>query len=111
MAASATVFGETRFWLLVVFSMVLPIAIYAALLLKRAISPLTVLLFGLVLVAIAGIDVYVLQSLSAAAKLTPSLADDVFFVSELSLAFYLLPALFGGIGVNIVSHVLVRHLL
>jgi len=32
------------------------------------------------------------------------------FVSEVSFALYLFPLMFGGIGVNMVSHVLVNHL-
>ena len=34
----------------------------------------------------------------------------VVFLSEISLALYLLPAMFGGIGINVISHILVRHL-
>jgi hypothetical protein len=107
---STTVFAEIRFWLLVAFSVVLPFGIYGTLLAKRAVSRKTVLLFGFAMVALAGIDVYLLQSLAASAKATPSLSDDTVFVSELSLALYLLPAMFGGIGINMVSHVLIRHL-
>jgi hypothetical protein len=107
---STTVFTEMRFWLLVVFSGVLPFAIYWMLLVKRAISRTTVLLLGLSLVAIAGVDVYLLRSLAALAKLTASIADDAVFVSEVSIALYLLPAMFGGIGINVISHVLVSHL-
>ncbi len=107
---NATVFTELKFWLLIVFSFVLPLGIYAMLLSKRAISRYTVLVFGLTLVAIAGMDVYLLQSLAASAKLTPSVADDAVFLSEISLALYLLPAMFGGIGINLVSHVLIEHL-
>ncbi len=110
MHISATVFTEMRFWALVVFSVVLPCGVYGALLMKRSISRGAVLFFGLVLVFIAGVDVYLLQGLAAAAKATPSLADNAVFVSELSTALYLLPALIGGIGVNIASHVLLRHL-
>ncbi|MEO6024543.1 MAG: hypothetical protein ABIP64_15810 [Burkholderiales bacterium] len=99
-----------KFWLLMIFSVVFPFCIYGILLSKRAISLTTVLIFGFTLVAIAGVDVYLLQSLAASAKLTPSLTDDAVFLSELSVALYLLPAMFGGIGVNIVSHILVRHL-
>ncbi len=91
-------------------SAVLPFAIYGVLLAKRAISRRTVLLLGFSLVGIAALDVYVLQRLTAAAKLTPSLADDALFLSEVSLALYLLPAMFGGIGVNVISHILVSHL-
>ncbi len=107
---SATVFTELKFWLLIVFSFVLPLGIYAMLLAKRAISRYTVLVFGFTLVVIAGVDVYLLQSLAASAKLSPSVADDAVFLSEISLALYLLPAMFGGIGINLVSHVLVNHL-
>jgi hypothetical protein len=107
---SSSVFVEFRFWLLVAFSIVLPIAIYWFLLAKRAISQVTVFLFGFGLVVIAGIDVYLLRTLSAAAKLTPSLADDIVFVSELSVALYLLPAIAAGTGINLVSYVLIQHL-
>ena len=107
---TATVFAELRFWALVAFSIVIPFGIYGVLLLKRAISRRVVLLFGFGLVAIAGIDVYLLQSLADLAKATPSLADDSIFVSELSVALYLLPAMFAGIGINVVSDALIRHL-
>ncbi len=107
---SESVFAELRFWLILVVSVVLPFGVYGVLLVKRAISRTTVLLLGFTLVAIAGLDVYFLQSLTAAAKLTPSLADDAVFISEISLALYLFPAMFGGIGVNVISHILVSHL-
>ena len=105
-----TVFLHIKFWLLIVFSSLLPIAIYWVLLTRRAIAPLAVLVFGFALVFIAGVDVYLIQGLSAAAKLTSSSIDDAVFDSELTLALYVFPALFGGIGVNLLSHVLIRHL-
>ena len=106
----SSVFTQWAFWLLVAFSLVLPIGIYGALWRKRAISPNTVLFFGCALVVVAGVDVYLLQILATAARRTPSLADDTVFTSELYTALYLLPAMFGGIGVNTMSHVLIRHL-
>ena len=105
-----SVFVEIRFWLLVVCSLIVPGAIYAVLYVRRAVSPITVLILGGVLLLVAGLDVFLLQSLSNAAQHTPSLADDRLFVSELSMALYLLPLTFGGIGVNLISHVLLRHL-
>lgn len=36
--------------------------------------------------------------------------DDAVFTSELATALYLLPALFAGIGVNMLSHILISHL-
>ena len=107
---SHSVFVDFRFWLMLLVSVVLPFCIYGVLLAKRAVSRTTALLLGFTLVAIAGLDVFVLQSLAAASKLTPSLVDDAVFLSEMSMALYLFPAMFGGIGVNVISHVLVRHL-
>ena len=107
---STTVFVELRFWLLVVFSVILPFGICAGLLITRAISRRSVLWFGFGLVVIAGFDFYLLQSFAALAKASHSIADDTIVASELSLALYILPVMFGGIGVNVVSHVLVQHL-
>ena len=105
-----SVFAELYFWLLVVCSVILPTSIYIALLFKRAVSRATILILGLTLVAIAGIDVFLLQRLEAMSKLSPSLLDDAVFNSEVTIGFYLLPALFAGIGIDVISHVLVRHL-
>ena len=107
---SQSVFVELRFWLLVVFSLVLPVGLYAALLAKRSISRSGVLAFGMALVLIAGVDVYLLQTLATVARSTHSLADDFVFFSEVRIALYVLPLMFGGIGVNLISHVLLRHL-
>lgn len=92
---SHTVFSEMRFWLMIAASIVLPFGLYTFLMVKRAISRRTTLLPGFALLAIAGLDIYFLQILSAAAKLSPSLADDAVFRSEISLALYLIPAMFG----------------
>ena len=105
-----SVFAEIWFWLVVIVSVALPFGIYGVLMVKRAISRTTVLFLGFSLIGVAALAVYVLQRLTAVARLTPSLADDAIFVSEVSLALYLLPFLFGGIGVNVVSHILVAHL-
>ena len=105
-----SVFLELRFWLLVVFSVVVPAGIYGALLATRSISRFAVLWFGVALVLIAGVDVYLLQTLATLAHKTTSLTDDIVFTSELTVALYVLPLVFGGMGVNLVSHVLLRHL-
>lgn len=107
---SESVFVELKFWLLVTFSLLLPVAIYLVLLHRRRTARTSVMLLGLALVAIAGVDVYLLQSLSAMARTTLSVADDAVFLSEVTVGLYALPALFGGVGVNILSNVLLRHL-
>jgi hypothetical protein len=105
-----SVFAELYFWLLVVCSLVVPTAIYIVLLYRRAVSRATILILGLTLVAIAGVDVFLLQRLEAMSKLSPSLLDDAVFNSEVTIGFYLLPALFAGIGIDVISHVLIQHL-
>ena len=105
-----TVFVEIQFWLLVLFSIIVPVAIYYGLLKRRNISRNTVLLFGVVLLLFSGVDIYLLQVLSKMAKTSLSHWDNSVFLSELSMALYLLPITYGGIGVNLISHVLIRHL-
>lgn len=105
-----SVFVELSFWLMVMISILLPFAIYGVLLAKQAVSRATVLLLGFTLIAIAGFDVYFLRHMATEAAATQSLLDDVLFVSEVSFALYLFPLMFGGIGVNVISHILVSHL-
>jgi hypothetical protein len=105
-----TVFVELKFWLLVAFSIIVPPLIIWGLLRVRRISRGHVLAVGLLLVAMAGFDVYLLQILKRQSVQTPSTADDAVFNSEITLGLYLLPALLAGIGVNITSHVLLQHL-
>ena len=105
-----TVFVEFQFWLLVVFSFVVPGIIVWLCLTVRAVSRNTVLALGLLLVAVAGFDFYLLQALARMARLTPSLADDAIFDSEVTVGLYVLPALLAGVGINVTSHVLVQHL-
>lgn len=105
-----SIFVEIEFFTLILFSLVLPVSIYAYMMWKTAISRTTVLLFGIVLIVISGTDVILLQRLTEMAKNSQSLLDDRIFASELSVALYLLPALFAGIGVNMISHILISHL-
>ena len=105
-----SVFVELEFWLLVVFSIVVPPLIIWGLMAVRRISRGYVLAVGLLLVAMAGFDVYLLQTLKRESVQTPSTADDAIFNSEITLGLYLLPALLAGIGVNVTSHVVLQHL-
>jgi hypothetical protein len=107
---SESVFFEIEFVLLVLFSLILPIGLYAFMMWKKAISRKTVLWLGLVMIATAGVDVFLLQQLKGLAQSSSSMIDDLFFISELSVALYLLPALFAGLGINMISHVLMHHL-
>jgi len=106
-----SVFFEQEFFALVLCSLIIPVAIYAFLMRTRAISRSAVALFGLALVGLSGADVLLMRRLRTMALATPSLLDDKVFASEFTVALYLLPVFFAGVGVNLVSHVLIQHLI
>ena len=110
MSVNQSVFVELDFFLLIALSLLLPAAIYGYMMWKRALSRLVIFGFGLSLVALAGVNVAVLRRLAELTAHTPSLLDDQLFASGISLALYLVPALFAGVGINIISHLLVSHL-
>jgi hypothetical protein len=105
-----SIFLQIEFFLLVTFSIVVPAGLFWLMLAKRTISRAAVLVLGLVLIGIAAIDVTLLRLLATKAARTGELLHHNVFASEVSLGLYLLPALFAGIGINLVSHVLVHHL-
>jgi hypothetical protein len=99
-----------EFAAVIAFSFFIPGVIYAAMMIKRSISRTTVALLGFALVAVAGIDAVLLHHIAYAAQHTASVWDDKLFASELSVALYLLPLVSAGVGVNILSHILITHL-
>jgi hypothetical protein len=107
---SSSVFVEAEFFLLIIFSFILPAGIYGYMIRKKAMSRKIVLILGLTLIGISGVSVFLLQRLKTIANSSPSFLDHQIFSSEVSLALYLLPALFAGIGINIISHLLITHL-
>ena len=107
---TANIFIEKEFTGLILFSIVIPILLYWFLWHRRAISRFSVVLFGIGLIIIAGLDVFFLRLLAEIVKNSPSPIDDRFFNSELSVALYLFPALYAGTGINLISHILNNHL-
>ncbi len=105
-----SVFTEIEFYLFIFFAVISPVSIYAYMMWKRAISSRSVLFFGFALVVFSGISIFLLQRLNSIAKLSQSMLDHRIFASEVSVALYLLPALFAGIGVNLISDSLIKHL-
>jgi hypothetical protein len=105
-----TIFLEIEFVSLVLCSVLLPCGIYAFLLLTKSVSRWAVLGLALLLISLSGVDVVLLQVLAAKSRTTPSLVDDTLFSAEMSVALYLLPAVFAGVGVNLISHLLTSHL-
>jgi len=105
-----SVFLKFEFLALVVSSIVAPAAIFWFMMWRRALSRAAVLSLGVALVLLTVVDVILLEILEAKSKLSPSLVDDQVFASELSVALYILPAVFAGIGTNILSDQLSHHL-
>ncbi len=105
-----SVFFESEFFTLVLCSIAAPLGVYVYLMWQRAISRLSVVSFGLGLVILSSVDVIMLQRLRTLAVATPSVFDDQLFASEFSATLYVLPLFFAGVGVNLASHVMIRHL-
>ena len=101
---------KTEFWSLVFFSLVVPAGIFWGLMSTRKMSHGTVLRFGILLVVLSGLDFGLLKQIFAITRAMPSLADDKIFNSEYSIALYLLPVLYAGVGTNMISHILISHL-
>ncbi len=91
-------------------SVIAPVAVYGYLMRLRRVARLAVLAFGLFLLLLSGADLVLLQHIAALARGSRSLLDDQMFLSELSVALYLLPLASAGIGINMVSQVLMEHL-
>lgn len=100
---------ELRFWALIVLSLAVPTGLYLLLRKHRAISPGTTLLLGATLVAVAAVDTGLLHSLASGAASSLTHLDDL-FASEMAIGLYLVPALFGGVGIDLISTVLRNHL-
>jgi hypothetical protein len=107
---SNSLFLQKEFISLVIFSILAPVVIYHTIWHKKSISHVSVVYFGGALIVLAGIDVFLLRILADIAKHSPGVVDDRIFNSEMSAALYLLPALYAGTGINLVSHVLISHL-
>jgi hypothetical protein len=107
---SNSIFLQKEFISLIIFSIILPVIIYRMIWHKKTISRMAVLYFGATLILLAGIDVFLLRIMVNIAKNSPGMVDDVVFNSEISAALYLLPALYAGTGINLVSHILISHL-
>jgi hypothetical protein len=101
---------ELELVLLVVCSLVAPAGAYAFLYGRWSISRRTVLGFAMLLMVLAGVDVALLQSLTEKARRTPDLPGMQLFTDQLALVLYVLPAALAGLGVNLLSHVLISHL-
>jgi len=103
-------FIRVQFFVLVITSIVLPVFILYYLNSRKTIRRHTVLYYGVFLLLLGAVDVGLLRRLAVIAKQTPTLLDDFVFASEISVCLYILPVIAVGVGVNLISHVLILHL-
>jgi uncharacterized membrane protein len=103
-------FVEIEFYLLTLSSVFLPILIFIVLSSLRTIRRRNIAYFALILILLAAGDVVLLGRLAVISKASLSVVDDRVFASEISVALYLLPLVSAGLGVNLLSHILIRHL-
>ncbi|HQT81332.1 MAG: hypothetical protein B7Z60_07465 [Ferrovum sp. 37-45-19] len=101
---------EWDFVLLVFFSFIAPFGIYYFLSVIQSISRTKVVMMAFSLLVISGVDVTLLQRLSHKVMHLNEPSYSKFFQNEFSLALYILPALFAGIAINLISHVLIEHI-
>lgn len=104
------IYLEFEFWALLIFTILIPSGILIWMMMKRKFSRISIVTIGIMLVVIAGVDAIFLRMLSAKAKVSPGIVDDQIFVSEISIALYIIPLILAGVGVNLASHVLCNHL-
>lgn len=107
---SDTVFVRAEFWTLVLLSLALPFGVVVMLLKKTVISRAALIASAALFIALAGVDVGLLQHVKAMARDTPGLGDNAFFLSEYSIALYLLPYIGAGIGINLLTYAITQHL-
>jgi hypothetical protein len=105
-----SLFLEFEFLLLVFSSFVLPLCLYGYMRWEKTVSPKTVFFFGLLLIVFSGVNLVLLPMLKELALNSPSQLDDKIFASAITVALYLVPAVFAGIGINLISHILLAHL-
>ena len=104
------IYLEYEFWALLICTIIVPSAVFIWMMMKRKFSQISIVAIGVLLVVIAGMDAIFLRILSAKAKISPGILDDQIFVSEISIALYIIPLILAGVGVNLASHVLCNHL-
>jgi hypothetical protein len=101
---------RVELWALILTSIAVPTAIIWHLVRVVRISRAFLIAYSLALMIISGFDLVLIKAIGALAQQTSSLADDRIFVSEYSLALYLLPLISATVGINLLSYTITRHL-
>ena len=101
---------KAEFWGLVAVSIALPVAVIWHLVRVVRISRALLIGYSITLMGVSGLDAVLIKAIAVLARQTSSLADDKVFLGEYSLALYLLPLISAGVGMNLLTYTITRHL-
>lgn len=97
---------EVEVWLLLLSCLLPVFFLLIHLVTRKPVNRLWLFFWGVVFVLLGGINIVVLRRLGEIVMRSQHTWDDVFFGPTYSIAFYVLPLLCAGIGVNLISEVI-----
>lgn len=105
------VFQSAQFWTVIIFA-IISLALCVNLYWIKSVSPLVYFVYGLVLVSLALVLVFILGNMNAAAKLKLNAQEYELFSIQFQTALYIFPFISAAIGTNLISQGIVtskRH--
>ena len=103
----AQIFQSAQFWTVVIFA-VISLALCVNLYWMKSASPPVYFVYGLVLIGIALVLVFVLGGMNAAAKSRLSAQEYELFSIQFQAALYVFPFISAAIGTNLISQAIVE---
>ena len=103
----AQIFQSAQFWTVVIFAIV-SLALCVNLYWMKSASPPIYFVYGLVLIGIALVLVFVLGGMNAAAKSRLSAQEYELFSIQFQAALYVFPFISAAIGTNLISQAMVQ---
>lgn len=103
----AQIFQSAQFWTVVIFA-VISLALCVNLYWIKHASPLVYFVYGLVLIGLALVLVFILGGMNAAAKSRLSAQEYELFSIQFQAALYVFPFISAAIGTNLISQAIVE---
>jgi len=97
---------EIEVWLLLISCLLPVLFLLVHLVNRKPVNRIWLFFWGIVFVLLGGINIVVLRRLGDIAMKSQHAWDDVLFGPTYSIAFYVLPLLCAGIGVNLITEVI-----
>jgi hypothetical protein len=97
---------DLEVWLLLISCLLPVLFLLIHLVNRKPISRLWLFFWGVVFVLLGGINIVVLRRLGEIVMQSQHTWDDVLFGPTYSIAFYVLPLLCAGVGINLITEVI-----